>query len=200
MTAAHARQGRRRLERSRKGSRSRGSRVPEHQIVPMHHLGAPLDAEDEQAVARRTCRGSSRRPRRRRRRGRARSPSPSGPRTITASPRANAPSTLITPTGSRLLPRRSAATAPASIVSVPFGSSEPAIHFLRAVTGLAGVRNQVQRPSSRDRAQRMRRCGPTRSPCGCRRSSRSCRPRSWCACRRARAPSRTRPPSPRSRA
>ena len=27
---------------------------------------------------------------------------------------------------------------------MPFGSSEPAIHFLRAVTGLAGVRNQVQ--------------------------------------------------------
>ena len=26
----------------------------------------------------------------------------------------------------------------------PRGSSEPAIHFLRAVTGLAGVRNQVQ--------------------------------------------------------
>src|SRR5262249_36132923 len=26
----------------------------------------------------------------------------------------------------------------------PFGSSEPAIHFLRDVTGLAGVRNQVQ--------------------------------------------------------
>src|SRR4030081_1285701 len=30
--------------------------------------------------------------------------------------------------------------------TVPFGSSEPAIHRLRAVTGLAGVRNQVQRP------------------------------------------------------
>src|SRR4051812_45217178 len=26
----------------------------------------------------------------------------------------------------------------------PRGSSEPAIHFLRAVTGLAGVKNQVQ--------------------------------------------------------
>ena len=52
------------------------------------------------------------------------------------------------PTGSRLLPRRSAATAPASTVSVPFGSSEPAIHFLRAVIGFAGVRNQVQRPPS----------------------------------------------------
>src|SRR5215813_9228160 len=54
----------------------------------------------------------------------------------------------MTPAGSRLLPRRSAATAPASIVSVPFGSSDPAIHFLRDVTGLAGVRNQVQRPPS----------------------------------------------------
>src|SRR5688572_33035171 len=31
------------------------------------------------------------------------------------------------------------------MVSVPLGSSEPAIHFLRAVTGLAGVRNQVER-------------------------------------------------------
>ena len=34
------------------------------------------------------------------------------------------------------------------MVSAPFGSSEPAIHLLRAVTGLAGVRNQVQRPPS----------------------------------------------------
>ena len=34
------------------------------------------------------------------------------------------------------------------MVSVPFGSSEPAIQRLRAVTGLAGVRNQVQRPPS----------------------------------------------------
>src|SRR6201986_3522555 len=34
------------------------------------------------------------------------------------------------------------------MVSVPLGSSEPAIHRLRAVTGLAGVRNQVQRPPS----------------------------------------------------
>src|SRR6185369_10101676 len=54
----------------------------------------------------------------------------------------------ITPAGSRLLPARSAATAPASMVNVPFGSSEPAIQRLRAVTGLAGVRNQVQRPPS----------------------------------------------------
>src|ERR1700694_979459 len=53
----------------------------------------------------------------------------------------------MTPTGSRLLPRRSAATAPASIVSVPFGSSEPAIHFLRDVTGLAGVGEQPQGPA-----------------------------------------------------
>src|SRR4051794_14952359 len=34
------------------------------------------------------------------------------------------------------------------MVSVPFGSSEPAIQRFRAVTGLAGVRNQVQRPPS----------------------------------------------------
>ena len=31
------------------------------------------------------------------------------------------------------------------MVNVPFGSRTPAIHFLRAVTGLAGVKNQVQR-------------------------------------------------------
>src|SRR5258708_2957714 len=34
------------------------------------------------------------------------------------------------------------------MVSVPFGSKEPGIHGLGAVTGLAGVRNQVQRPPS----------------------------------------------------
>src|SRR6202171_6107663 len=34
------------------------------------------------------------------------------------------------------------------MVSVPFGSSEPAIQRFRAVTGFAGVRNQVQRPPS----------------------------------------------------
>src|SRR5881392_1620305 len=34
------------------------------------------------------------------------------------------------------------------MVNVPFGSSDPAIQRLRAVTGLAGVRNQVQRPPS----------------------------------------------------
>src|SRR6202171_1831768 len=67
---------------------------------------------------------------------------------ITASPRENSPSTRITPAGNRLLPARNAVTAPASMVSVPFGSRDPAIHRLRAVTGLAGVRNQVQRPPS----------------------------------------------------
>src|SRR5919198_871420 len=51
----------------------------------------------------------------------------------------------MTPAGSRLLPLRNAATAPASIVRMPLGSREPAIHFFRAVIGLAGVRNQVQR-------------------------------------------------------
>ncbi len=58
------------------------------------------------------------------------------PRTITASPRSKSPSTLVTPTGSRLLPARSAATAPASMVSVPFGSSDPAIQRLRAGDGI----------------------------------------------------------------
>ena len=41
------------------------------------------------------------------------------------------------------------------MVSVPLGSSEPAIQRFRAVTGLAGVRNQVQRPPSAYRLQRM---------------------------------------------
>ena len=41
------------------------------------------------------------------------------------------------------------------MVSAPRGSSEPAIHFLRAVTGLAGVRNQVQARAVGDRLQRM---------------------------------------------
>src|SRR5262249_37159440 len=73
---------------------------------------------------------------------------PSGPRLMTASPRANLPSPWMTPAGSRLLPLRKAATAPASIVKTPLGSSEPAIHFFRAVIGLAGVTNQVQRAPS----------------------------------------------------
>src|SRR4030088_590365 len=34
------------------------------------------------------------------------------------------------------------------MVRVPFGSRDPAIQRFRAVTGLAGVRNQVQRPPS----------------------------------------------------
>src|SRR5262249_56883218 len=34
------------------------------------------------------------------------------------------------------------------IVKTPLGSSEPAIHFFRAVIGLAGVTNQVQRAPS----------------------------------------------------
>src|SRR5215467_2585878 len=63
----------------------------------------------------------------------------------TASPRAKLPSTWMTPAGSKLLPLRNAATAPASIVRTPLGSREPAIHFFRAVIGLAGVTNQVQR-------------------------------------------------------
>ena len=65
-----------------------------------------------------------------------------------AMPRANAPSIRRTPTGSRLAPLASARAAPASMVSVPFGSSAPAIHVLRAVAGLEGVMNQVQRPPS----------------------------------------------------
>ncbi len=51
------------------------------------------------------------------------------------------------------MPLLSAATAPASIVSVPLGSSEPAIHFLRAVTGLAGVEEPGAARAVRDRLQ-----------------------------------------------
>src|SRR5262249_19329282 len=51
----------------------------------------------------------------------------------------------MTPAGSKLLPLRNAATAPVSIVKMPLGSSDPAIHFFLAVIGLAGVRNHVQR-------------------------------------------------------
>ena len=46
----------------------------------------------------------------------------------------------------------SARAAPASIVTEPFSSSVPPIHALRAVTGLDGVRNQVQGPPSAIRA------------------------------------------------
>ena len=67
---------------------------------------------------------------------------------ITASPRSKPPSTRTTPAGSRLLPPRSAATAPASMVRVPLGSSDPAIHFLRAVTGFPAAMNQVHRAPS----------------------------------------------------
>ena len=86
---------------------------------------------------------------------------------MTASPRAKWPSIRMTPTGNRLLPRRSAATAPASMVSVPFGSSEPAIHFLREVTGLPAARNQVERRALGNRLQADDRPGPMQSPCGC---------------------------------
>ena len=41
------------------------------------------------------------------------------------------------------------------MVSMPFGSSEPAIHFLRDVTGLTGVRNQVAARARGDRLQGM---------------------------------------------
>ena len=61
----------------------------------------------------------------------------------------------MTPAGNRLLPRRNAATAPASIISVPFGSSEPAIHFLRAVNGLPAVTKPGATRAVGDRTQRM---------------------------------------------
>ena len=65
-------------------------------------------------------------------------------RMMTASPRSNWPLTLLTPAGSRLRPDCSAARAPSSITITPLGSSVPAIQRLRAVTGLALARNQVQ--------------------------------------------------------
>src|ERR1019366_142892 len=68
------------------------------------------------------------------------------------SPRAKLPSTRVTPAGSRLLPRASARAAPASRCAAPLGVSEPAIHFLRAVIGLDGVRNHVQRSPAAMRA------------------------------------------------
>ena len=51
----------------------------------------------------------------------------------------------------------SASAAPASMISAPFGSSAPAIQVLRAVAGLDGVRNHVQRPPPAIRASGL--CG-----------------------------------------
>ncbi len=59
------------------------------------------------------------------------------------------PSTRRTPAGSRLLPARMAVAAPSSIVKVPRGSSVPPIQRLRAVTGVEGDKNHVQRAPSR---------------------------------------------------
>ncbi len=67
-------------------------------------------------------------------------------RTTTQSPRLKEPSTRRTPAGSRLFPARMAVAAPSSIVNVPRGSSVPPIQRLRAVTGVEGERNHVQRP------------------------------------------------------
>ena len=167
----------------------------QHKIVAVDHLGASGEAENQQDIGRGTALRSfgvlgveSEQS--------AAHFAPSGPRTITASPRPKPPSTLITPAGNRLLPPRSACTAPASMTARP-RFERPAIHFLRAVTGSAGVRNQVQgAPSTILSADVLR--GPMRSPCAYRRWWRSCRPRSWSACRRARVPSRRRRPWRRS--
>ncbi|MNL44682.1 hypothetical protein D3C87_1672740 [compost metagenome] len=65
------------------------------------------------------------------------------------SPRLNVPLISRTPAGNRLLPERSASSAPASMESVPAGSSCPAIQVLRAVTGEPDGANQDERaPSS----------------------------------------------------
>ena len=63
------------------------------------------------------------------------------------------PSTAVTPAGSRLLPARSAAAAPASTVTAPRGSRCPAIQALRRCAGVACGANQVQRAPGVERAQ-----------------------------------------------
>ena len=69
---------------------------------------------------------------------------------LTGSPREKLPSSATTPAGSRLLPLRSACSAPLSTATRPTGTSVPAIHRLRAWRGLALVRNQVAgAPASR---------------------------------------------------
>src|SRR5688500_1681131 len=61
------------------------------------------------------------------------------------SPRLKEPVTWRTPAGSRLLPERSAASAPASMARVPAGSNCPAIQVFRAVTGDREGANQEER-------------------------------------------------------
>ena len=58
----------------------------------------------------------------------------------------------VTPAGSRLLPRRSARAAPASIRSTPIAASAPAIQSLRARRGLARATKRVQGPPAASRA------------------------------------------------
>ena len=119
----------------------------------MHHLGAPRRSPERFDIARVAAHDLSASPcRRPPDRGRSRRPRS---RNTTQSPRSNAPSTRVTPAGRRLLPENSARAAPASTRRAPRGSSDPAIHFLRAVTGLDGERNQVQGPPSTTRAERM---------------------------------------------
>ena len=172
--------------------------VPEHQIVPMHHLGAALDAEDEQHVARGFAADFLRHPRRRRRRGRGRSRGRPA-RARSRHRRARSALDLDDADRQQAVAARSAATAPASIVSVPLRLERARDPFLARRDRIGRRQEPGAARRRRSRAADARR-GPMRSPCGCRRWWRSCRPRSWSACRRAKAPSRTRPPSPRSRA
>src|SRR5258706_166460 len=65
--------------------------------------------------------------------------------TLTVSPRSKCPRAPVTPAGSRLLPAPSARKAPSSMRTAPAGRSVPAIHCLRAATGVEAGRNQVQR-------------------------------------------------------
>ncbi len=62
--------------------------------------------------------------------------------------------------------RAAPATAPASMVSVPFGSSDPAIQRLRAVTGLAGGQEPGAAATVCDRVAAGARACRRRSACG----------------------------------
>ena len=65
------------------------------------------------------------------------------------------------------------------------GSSEPAIHFLRAVTGVDGVRNQVQGAPAPIRAIGWFDAAVGDHHMGAAGRGDLAPPRSWCACRRA---------------
>ena len=120
--------------------------LAQHQIIPVHDFVATPETHQLFDLAAAPSHdtlhiGDWSRPT-----GRARSRALRRPTTSTASPRSKLPLTLTTPAGSRLRPRRSAPTAPASIDEhARPASALPAIHCLRAATGVAAGMNQVQR-------------------------------------------------------